>query len=145
MNYVNKGINKLKINKKAIIIETYKYPTSIQLPFSIDWRTKGYVNPVQDQDSCGSCWAFSTVASVEGQYFKKYKKLLKFSEQNLVDCVMSKYLMNTGADSDGCNGGDGNIAFKYINKYGLNLLSSYPYTSGATGTVIKIYVFLFIS
>ena len=58
---------------------------------------------------------------------------------------MSKYLMNTGADSDGCNGGDGNIAFKYINKYGLNLLSSYPYTSGATGTVIKIYVFLFIS
>ena len=50
---------------------------------SVDWRTKGAVNDVQNQGSCGSCWAFSAVAGFEGAYFLKTGKLLKFSEQQL--------------------------------------------------------------
>ncbi|CAL5379757.1 unnamed protein product [Camellia sinensis] len=37
-----------------------------ELPESVDWRTKGAVAPSKDQGDCGSCWEFSTVATVEG-------------------------------------------------------------------------------
>jgi C1A family cysteine protease len=40
------------------------------LPASLDWRNLSYVNPIKDQGFCGSCWAFNSVASLEGQYFK---------------------------------------------------------------------------
>jgi len=76
------------------------------LPTSIDWRTKGAVNAVKDQGQCGSCWAFSTVASVEGRNFLKTGKLLSLSEQQLVDCDRS--------ENQGCNGGDMATAMKYI-------------------------------
>lgn len=49
---------------------------------SWDWTTKdGIVSPIQNQASCGSCWAFSAVAALESAWAVKHASLHKLSEQ----------------------------------------------------------------
>jgi KDEL-tailed cysteine endopeptidase len=91
----------------------------------LDWVARGAVSPVKDQSSCGSCWAFSTVAAIESAYLQKKKRLLDLSEQQLVDCVYNR---------DGCDGGWMDTAYDYIRYFnrGIELESEYPYTATYT-------------
>ena len=92
-----------------------------EAPDAFDWRDKGVVSAVKDQGSCGSCWAFSTVANLEGLYALNKGVVKTFSEQYLVDC---------DTEDEGCNGGLMELAFDWlaVNDGGVMTDSDYPYT-----------------
>jgi C1A family cysteine protease len=89
---------------------------------SVDWVTKGAVTGVKNQGECGSCWSFSTTGALEGSEFIVNGKLISLSEQQLLDC--SRQFGNYG-----CNGGWPDNAFKYVEQYGIEAESTYPYTA----------------
>ena len=90
-------------------------------PDYVDWRASGLVTNIKDQGQCGSCWAFSAVATLEGQFAKKNKSLESLSEQNLVDCAY-----NFG--NEGCDGGWPNAALSYVRyNHGIDDEDDYPY------------------
>ncbi|PWZ39739.1 Senescence-specific cysteine protease SAG12 [Zea mays] len=93
---------------------------STSAPASVDWRASGAVTPVKNQGRCGSCWAFSTVAVVEGIYQIRTGKLVSLSEQELVDCDTL---------DDGCDGGISYRALRWIaSNGGITTETDYPYT-----------------
>jgi C1A family cysteine protease len=95
----------------------------------IDWRAEGLVTDIKDQGQCGSCWAFSAVATMEGAWASTSGNLQSFSEQDLVDCV---------SQCEGCGGGWPYMAIEYVvngstngtrnlNNSGIDMESAYPY------------------
>jgi len=89
---------------------------------SIDWREKGQVTPIKDQAQCGSCYSFSSLASIESQYLidnnLKYSNYPDLSEQQVVDC---------STKNNGCNGGSLVYVMDYVKKNGLMEEKDYPY------------------
>ena len=76
---------KRKFSTTRQLVDTSLFKPVSALPASVDWR-KGFSTPVKDQGVCGSCWSFGTTGAIEGAYFQKYNKLVRLSQQNLVDC-----------------------------------------------------------
>ncbi|XP_072965834.1 fruit bromelain-like [Typha angustifolia] len=98
----------------------FKYSSSsVPPPSSIDWRVKGAVTQIKSQGVCGSCWAFSAVAAIEGIFQIKNGTLLSLSEQELIDCV---------TEAQGCDGGHFGHAFEFvIENGGITTENNYPY------------------
>lgn len=101
---------------------TFTASENDELPESVDWQKEKLVTAIKNQGQCGSCWAFSAIASLEGQHAKKMGKLERLSEQQLVDC-------STEQGNQGCNGGLMNYAYDYLLKAGGSVLEDeYPYS-----------------
>jgi C1A family cysteine protease len=86
---------------------------------AIDWRKD--LQPVQNQGSCGSCWAFSATAAFEGRYKLSQGpngSSIKLSEQEALDCSSTSY---------GCNGGWYEAVWQMTTTDKFCTLSSYPY------------------
>jgi len=74
---------------------------------------------IKNQGQCGSCWAFSTIGSIESREEIKSGKYTSLSEQQLVDCVAGST----------CDGGVYQNAFNYSRDNGNDAESAYPYTA----------------
>ena len=68
----------------------------LSLPSYFDWRDTGGCTSIKNQGSCGSCWAFATVAPLECNILIHDGIEVDLSEQWLVSC---------NSDGWGCGGG----------------------------------------
>eukprot|EP00747_Dinoflagellata_sp_TGD_P049135 gnl/TRDRNA2_/TRDRNA2_146030_c0_seq3.p1 gnl/TRDRNA2_/TRDRNA2_146030_c0~~gnl/TRDRNA2_/TRDRNA2_146030_c0_seq3.p1 ORF type:complete len:328 (+),score=43.90 gnl/TRDRNA2_/TRDRNA2_146030_c0_seq3:91-984(+) len=95
-------------------------------PASIDWSAKGATTPINDQGDCGSCWAFSTMETVESAVFMSTGTLPPpLSVQQLVACDRK---------DGGCNGGDPKTGVRYLKRVGgEDTAQDYPDTSSKSG------------
>ncbi|EEN83279.1 papain family cysteine protease [Porphyromonas endodontalis ATCC 35406] len=100
-----------------------------------DWRTRhsatvkgspyfqneitGWITPVKDQKSCGSCWAFSAIGAMEAvaKLYKNADCNFDLSEQELVSCS------NAGS----CNGGWPSSALDYTSRKWIQDEMSFRY------------------
>jgi len=107
-------------NERAVGIKS----TNAKTPKNFDWRSKGMVTPVKNQEQCGSCWAFSATETIESAWMLKHgltnATMTPLSPQQIVDCDNS---------DSGCGGGNPPTAYQYVMQAGgQETNAAYPYT-----------------
>ncbi|PRP88815.1 pro-cathepsin H [Planoprotostelium fungivorum] len=91
-------------------------------PSWVDWTQRGAVTSVKNQGGCGSCWAFSSSASLEGGRAIAGHGLMDLSPQHIMNCG------NLGA----CNGGDPLGAIRW-GSHNIGSWGDVPYVGSQQG------------
>ena len=104
--------------------ETPKKP-AVTILDKVDWVKEGALSPIRDQQTCGGCYSFATIAAIEANYFIKNKKKIELSEQYLIDCGPSGEFPSL----HGCNGGTNEEAASFFIIKGVVNRSEYPFIS----------------
>nr|XP_023647782.1 cathepsin O [Paramormyrops kingsleyae] len=103
---------------------------SIKLPKKFDWREKNVVTPVENQESCGGCWAFSVVGIIESVYALLGHPLRQLSVQQVIDCSYK---------NQGCNGGSTVRTLSWLKQTQEKLVSETEYPFKAETGVCRIF------
>ncbi|MCH9688399.1 MAG: hypothetical protein K0V04_43615 [Deltaproteobacteria bacterium] len=89
------------------------------------WSWKEHLAPPRSQGSCGSCWAFATLAVFEAaeNIANGFDKDLDLSEQHMVDCAVA----SDGFDVGTCAGGYTVMTYDFLQRTGAATESQVPY------------------
>lgn len=102
------------------------------LPDHFDWREHVQINPIENQGSCGSCYAFAAVATVEILLAARHNRQhVHLSKQELVDCTASDF--DHAYRNTRCGAGYPDDTYEYIRKVGLHEEAVYRYSGQAHG------------
>lgn len=100
------------------------------LPSNFTWQGKlQATREVQDQSSCGSCWAFAASTVLRG-HSELYQKDRKFSVQQIVSCTANP--MQCGGDG-GCRGATAELAMDYVFHNGCETAAEWGYAATDSG------------
>lgn len=78
------------------------------LPAQVDWSlVPGVVLPVLDQATCGSCWTFGAMGTIQGRNAIKHGSLTPLSHQSAMDCTWPE-------GNYGCDGGNDFLAYSWF-------------------------------
>jgi len=102
----------------------------VDLPESVDWRDKGVLSPVKNQGNCGSCWAHAVIEQLESYLALATGNLTTLSVQELVSCMPN--VLECGG-TGGCFGATCEMAYQWIQSFGLVTEATMPYQSGTSG------------
>lgn len=97
---------------------------SATLPSEWDWRDRNGINwvtPIKEQGSCGSCWAFGTVAQLESAIM-----IAKLGPDPSLD-LSEQYMVSCNTSNLGCNGGYMVRAYNFLVSSGVPFEVCFPY------------------
>ena len=107
---------------------------AVNLPESFDWRTtddgKRCMPAVLNQGSCGACYAFTTAEVFSARYCAMNPGMTatNYSPQDILAC---------NVHTEACDGGILDLAFTYIEEYGIATLACQPYVESKTKVSIS--------
>lgn len=94
---------------------------------NVDWRTSGKVSPVQDQGTCGACWAFSGTDCVSSAF--AIEKGYSIANGDTSKTISIQHHVDCDTNNNGCNGGNQDRLYAYIKSSGHFQTQDYYYTN----------------
>lgn len=109
--------------RKSKILSVSQNAAKLNIPLKVDWRKKNVITDVEDQGTCGACWAFAAIEIAESMYGIKTGKLKNFSVQEMIDCDKS---------NDGCQGGDVFLLLDWLKTENITIATEEEYPTKLT-------------
>ncbi len=102
------------------------------LPRVIDWRNHRprVLSRIEHQGNCGSCWAFSTISSIES--------IVAIESNQSVIPLSTEYILECNTKKSKCKGGYPETAFKFAKGHHLCKRHELPYAFGQADETCKI-------
>ncbi len=116
--------------RAAININNQPAKSTVTIPTAFDWRTTTdgtrCMPSVTSQGTCGGCYAFAVAEVFAARYCQAVSTAtsVNYSPEDLLSC---------GLRTMACSGGVLDVAFHYVEEYGLTTLACKPFAESATG------------